>query len=294
MSCGVPACNLEGNIIKGVTDKLGWSFKMITTSGTPQSTQAAWQSAVRLRPSAVFYTGVPSAPFVPEIKELQAAGAVVVAGSVPDSPPVDAVYLTAPQEDPPVARLWANWVTAQSDGRASVVEVTESGIGLDGYHQAFVPALAKVCPGCTTSLISLAYADAAAGNAPNAVVSYLRAHPGTKYVVLDLDSLGIGLPAALAAAGLTGIKTIGEGPDTTTLQYIASGQQAATVPFPYYELLGGLMIDAVLRKLTGQPVLNVQDPMPLWLVTKANLPSTQIFPIIADSQAQFFKLWGVK
>src|SRR3954452_12476130 len=42
ISCGTPTCNLEADIIKTATDKLGWSFSVIASDGTPEKIKAAW------------------------------------------------------------------------------------------------------------------------------------------------------------------------------------------------------------------------------------------------------------
>jgi ribose transport system substrate-binding protein len=295
ISCGVSACTLEASIIKGVTDKLGWSFSTIATSGTPQSIKAAWDTAVREKPNAVMYTGTDDTYFASELATLRANGTVVSDCCVTGTPPTNFNTNTVAQNEP-VGALFADWVTAQSGGSAKVLMVTVSAYPtLVGYVQGYNAEIAKVCPKCTTHLLDISYPDVSAGNSPNDIVSYLRANPSTKYVVLNLDSsVGVGLPAAIAAAGLTGIKTIGTGPDSTILQYVKDGQQDATIPFPYYEELGGAMIDGLLRAMTNQPAINGTTlSLPLWIVTKNNIPSTQIFPIVANSQQQFYKLWGV-
>ena len=61
-----------------------------------------------------------------------------------------------------------------------------------------------------TTKLSVGFADLK--KAPDNVVSFLRAHPDTKYVITSTDSLFLGLPAALKAAGLNDVKIFGEGP----------------------------------------------------------------------------------
>ena len=63
------------------------------------------------------------------------------------------------------------------------------------------------------------------------------------------------------------------------------------MPFDYYNV-DYQMVDALARHFAGVPVQ--LTPPPLWLVTKANLPSshTNLFPDVTDYQSQFLKLWG--
>jgi ribose transport system substrate-binding protein len=110
--------------------------------------------------------------------------------------------------------------------------------------------------------------------------------------VSSVDAIVLGLPAALKAAGLNDIKIIGEGPNTTNLQYLASGEQQASIAFPYYEEMYA-MVDALARKFSGVPIEPAFDP-PIWLLTKDNVPSTtELFPLVVDVKDQFAKLWGV-
>ena len=104
----------------------------------------------------------------------------------------------------------------------------------------------KYCPGATVNELDLALADLA--NATTTIVSYVRSHPSVKYVVTALDAPTIGLPGALAAAGLANhVKLVGEGATPTNVQYLHSGQQAADVAFPYYEAMWS-MVNAVVQK----------------------------------------------
>ena len=60
------------------------------------------------------------------------------------------------------------------------------------------------------------------------IVSYLRAHPEVNYVALSYDGVGVGLPAALKAAGLADkVKIIGEAPTATNVSYVEAGTQGA-------------------------------------------------------------------
>ena len=75
--------------------------------------------------------------------------------------------------------------------------------------------------------------------APDQVVSFLRAHPDTKYIIQSTDSVFLGVPAALKAAGLNDIKIFGEGPTSAVQANIASGVQAGTMAFAFYEIMFG-------------------------------------------------------
>jgi ribose transport system substrate-binding protein len=52
-------------------------------------------------------------------------------------------------------------------------------------------------------------------------------------------------------------------------------------------------VDALARMFAGVP-LEDKTFVPTWIVNKKNLPTDkEIFPVVADMQQQYFKLWGV-
>ncbi len=294
LSCGAPSCNLQGEIFEEMATKVGWSFEQVNTTGTPESVRAAWDTAVREEPTAVVYTAMDYTQFTEQMQTLQDAGTTVAACCITDDAPVDYNIFDI-DFAAEVGAVFADFVTAHSDGDAEVLEVTVSAFPvLQGYTDGYNSEIAKVCPGCSTEELDVSYDALVAGESPNAIVSHLRAHPDTKYVVLNLENLGIGLPAALSAAGLTDITTIGAGPDETTLQYVESGQQAATIPMiPFYEV-DGAIFDAILRDVTGQTVPDgLEVDIPIWIVTEDNIPGSEIFPDVEDALDQYYELWGV-
>ena len=105
------------------------------------------------------------------------------------------------------------------------------------------------------------------------------------------DSVFTGLPAALSAAGLDDIRIFGEGPSTANLANIASGAQAGTMAFAFYEIMFGA-VDAIARFHAGDEVIPGFTP-PNWILTADNLPSsTEFFPLVPDIVEHFTELWG--
>ena len=93
----------------------------------------------------------------------------------------------------------------------------------------------ELCPGCEYNQLDIGLANL--NGAPDQVVSFLRAHPDTKYIIQSTDSVFLGVPVALKAAGLNDIKIFGEGPTTAVQANIASGVQAGTMAFAFYEIM---------------------------------------------------------
>jgi ribose transport system substrate-binding protein len=294
IACGTASCNLESAIIKKAADKLGWSFSQIASDGTPEKTKAAWQQILREKPDGVIYSATPRAGFEPELQKAKALGIHVTACCTTDPPGNGLDFVIGqPYQSDPVGQAMAAWVITTSKGKADSVYVDISAFPILGtLYEGYSKVMKQMCAACKYDRLDIPV-TALGKDVTERIVGYLRAHPGTKYVALSVDAaLGVGLPAALKAAGLNDVKVIGEGPDTTTLQYISSGQQQATVAFPYWEEMYS-QVDAMARMFAGVP-LEEKTFVPTWIVTKDNLPTDkEIFPVVADMQQQYYKLWGV-
>ena len=127
------------------------------------------------------------------------------------------------------------------------------------------------------------------------IVGYLRSHPDVNRVALGYDGIGLGLPAALKAAGLADkVQVVGEAPTATNLSYVESGGQAATVGQGYYEIWANL-VDAAARAMTGQSLdANAAFKPPYWLVTKENVAEANPpAPLAPDLNGELAETWGV-
>lgn len=294
ISCGTPSCNLEADIIKQATDKLEWTLSVIASDGTPEKTKAAWQQILREKPDGVIYSATPRSNFDQELKKAAAMGIHVTACCTtdPEGDGLDFV-IGRPEQSTPVGRAMAAWVISDSGGKASSVYVDLSAFPiLKTLNEGYRAVMDEMCAACKYDTLDIPI-TALGKDVPDRIVGYLRSHPDVKYVALSVDgALGTGLPAALKAAGLSDVKVIGEGPDETTLQYISSGQQEASVTFPFYEEMFA-QVDAMARMFAGVSP-EKETVVPTWIVTADNLPTDdEIFPVVEDTVEQYFKLWNV-
>jgi ribose transport system substrate-binding protein len=292
INCGNSICASQGPILQDAAKTLGWTVNIVNTDGTPAKIQAAWAQVLRQKPDGVVYTSTPRSEIATQIAAVAKAGIPIAACCESDEAGNGIIYYSENQsaiakEGPAIA----TWIAATSGGTADAVFVNTPELPiLSGIAATLKSSLADQCTGCKYSQLDLPL-SAFAGSAPGLIVSYLRAHPQTKYVAISTDLLGVGLPAAIKAAGISGIHVIGNAPGTTSLQYIASGQQDASIIFPEYENMYA-MIDALARKFAGVTVAPAFDP-PVFIATKDNLPSSsELFPVIDNIQGVFAKLWG--
>lgn len=294
ISCGTPECAEESDIIKQGTDALGWTLRTINTDGTPESQKSAFEQAARAKPAGILYTAIDKSVFANLIPSLHDSGTVLSACCITDPIGPDSIDygVEIPTQTGFVGQLQAAWVASDSGGGAHTVFVNIPSIPILTFAETnYNKTLPTYCGDCTSSTLDVPI-SALGKDVPTRVVTYLRSHSDIKYVVMSTDSLAIGLPAALKAAGLSDVKIVGQGATATNLQYLTSGEQAVSVAFPFYESMM-MMLDAVVRKAAGQPIVPSVTP-PQWLLTKDNAPSTdKIFPIVPDVVQQFETLWGV-
>jgi hypothetical protein len=122
-------------------------------------------------------------------------------------------------------------------------------------------------------------------------------------VVLGTDALRVGLPAAIKAAGITGINIFGQSPTTTNFQYIADGEESGTIGGDVPQLVYS-QVDSLARTFAGVPQQPSGAP-PIWIIDKTKIPNFSSDPIYTDSggaiytesrgvAAYFDKLWGIK
>jgi ribose transport system substrate-binding protein len=292
ISCGVSVCQLQGQIVANAAKTLGWTVSTITTTGTPTSVQAAYDTAVRQGVSAIVTTAALRAEIASKIPALESKGIVISDCCSTDPVASPFIYNTdTPSQDGPIGKYLAAEVVADSKGKANTLYVNIPAFTILGtLATTFQQSYKQYCPTCGYSSIDVSLTQLP--NAANLIVSYLRSHPSVNYVALSVaNELDTGLPAALSAAGLSHVKIVGQGGGPTDFQYVANGQELALVPFDYYSV-DYQMVDALARHFAGVPVQ--LTPPPVWMVTKANMPSndTSLFPDVAGYQSQFLKLWG--
>jgi len=292
--CGSPECLLEGAIVKQAAAAVGWNTVVLSNDGTPQGDKAAFTQAVRNKAAAILYTAIPASTFASLLPQLKANGTFISTCCVTDAvgPSTGIGYaIDTSSEVGPVGGTQAAWVATDSKDTANAVFINIPAFAILASQATFFKnGMATYCPSCKVDQLDVALANLS--TAPSTIVSYLRAHPSVDYVVASTDAITLGLPAAIKAAGLSNVKIVGQGATPTNIQYLHSGQEAADVAFPYYEVMYA-MVNAAIQDKAGMTVAPSVAP-PAWLLTAANAPNTtaQVFPVVTSYQSQYQALWG--
>ena len=212
-----------------------------------------------------------------QLQALQARNVPVVMYAVVNNPAwntmtivsIEAVHTGVGQ----AAEAAADWIIANSNGTAdSVVFNVPSRPILTAVYDAFSKYYGKQCPGCKLDKSDV---DAAGigKTIPGAVVSYLQAHPKTKYAYFEFGDMITGVPQALKAAGITDIRLVSQAASGTNLTYIKAGDEAANFSYPL-PLIAYVGVDALARGMTsGDMSVAAKWIMPVQLMTKENVGS---------------------
>ena len=254
---------VEG-VAKGVqeaADVIGWRVRTINGQGTPAGLRAAFDQALALRPDGIVIGGFDPASTAEQVAKANTAGIPLIgwhaiAAPGPSENPKLFSNITTRVED--VAKLSADWIIAQSNGRAGVVLFTDASIPFAKHKSDLIKKELATC----SDVRLLSYENIPIPQADSLTVdrvSSLAARFGNKWTYsAAINDLYFGYAgAALRAAGKEGAGApfnIGAGDgDPSAFQRINGKEfQAATVPEPLSEQ-GWQIIDEFNRAFAGKP-----------------------------------------
>ena len=275
-----------------------WHYSVVSYDpANPATFESAINTAITKHANYIFEAGLPLTP--QEISQVAAAKAKWVLTSVYPatvSGPVIADSNSA-ASDAVQGRILADYFVADSDGKGTaVIEHVPAYSILDGFTNAFVQRVRALCPACKTSMVDVTIPDLDAGKLVSEVVGALQRVPSANYVVFDDGPFADGFSSALSAAGISGIKIMGEAGDAAGFAALKTGGDLSwtgySVPFDSWE-----MMDAAFRNAEGLKVPGADAYQPTQLATKANAGSIQLIPSIggwnypSNGFAQFKKIW---
>jgi len=286
------------NGVEQAAKAAGWKyFEASYSAANPSSMVAALNIAIAKKANYVMEAGTPlfsaftSAASAHHIKiAVDAVDPVTIGGPVIDSSGGAAV-------DSRMGQLTAAEFISNSGGKGVAVEeaVPQYPI-LTTFARGFKSYVAKWCPKCKIIPSDVSITDLAAGKLASDVISTVKANPSAKYVVFDDGPFADGFSSALSAAGISGIKIMGEAGDAAGFAALKTGGDLSwtgySVPFDSWE-----MMDAAFRNAEGLKVPGADAYQPTQLATKANAGSIQLIPSIggwnypSNGFAQFKKIW---
>lgn len=297
IGCPAVECNQFADLLTSSAEKLGWTLRTIATDGSPGSQQQAFQQIVRDAPDGAIYVGTDRSVYERYLPDIEANGTwmVSVCSTDDQGEGIDFVICT-PDQQRNTGQLMAASIVADSEGKANAVYVNVPAFtNLSALQEQFLSDMEDLCPSCGASSLDIPL-TALGNGVPPLIVGYLRSHPEVNYIAAAIDSLALGLPAALKAAGFDDVKIIGQGGGDATAQAIQTGDQLASVPWPYVETYLGAL-DSIVRHVAG--VDQVESALPRsWFLDQDNIGDAEekvsgMIPVVVGGQEMFHELWGV-
>ena len=280
---------------------LGLNLKVIpyALAQAPASLLSAMQTALQLKPYAVVVTGTDEALWQNLIPAFAAAHVYIIpqyCGVITKPSPWILPQVGTPADSALAGQIVASKFISESNGQGQAVLVNVPDISvLGGGGEAIESTVKQTCPACKLTTVNIPVSQFATDGGVSNAISALQRNPGAKYVLTEQGASDQGLPAALSAAGLSGVQIIGFNPSTTALQYAKDGQALgfATTSFG---IIGWMVVDVAAQKLAG---VSTPDPggIPVQLLVKSNLadmnPIPPDVPIPTGYEQMYLKKWNM-
>jgi ribose transport system substrate-binding protein len=293
------ASHAWGVAIKEAAAKIGWDVTIIDGKATPTGWISGMNQAIALKVDGII-TSVDAASIQDPMQSAAAAHIPVVGIHAAALPGPDAKLglFTNIQQDPrEIGKAQADWVIADSDGKARVVVTSHNEFAIaETKSQAVVQRL-KQCSGCTLLEYSNSPIAEVAQRQPQLVTSWVQKYGTPLYITAVADyTLDFQVPA-LRDAGVdpSAVKLIGADGQKSAYERIRSGQyQVVTVSEPV-DMQAYQAVDELNRALHGQPPSGfVQTP---YLVTPQNVDKEgggkDAFIPSNNYKQHYLQIWGV-
>jgi ribose transport system substrate-binding protein len=278
--------------------------RVLSGQGTTGGTEAAINTAIADKPSAIVNDGADNGSLASLFGEATKQGETVVSWNgepTPGAEPKYHVFYNVTVDNTLVARIAADYAIARSDGHANVVDFADNEFAIAEYKAKVMEAAIKACSGCKF----LAYENTPIADTTTRVpplTTALLAKYGKEwtYSVAINDNYFEAMSTALAS---TGIKpndapiniSAGDGSPDAFQRIRSNFYQAGTVAAPL-NLQGWQVVDELNRAFAGQGPDNfVAAPR---LVTHSDIlydggPEDAYVPNNHYKQ-RYMKIWGIK
>jgi ribose transport system substrate-binding protein len=305
ITCSITNCTEFARAFHDVANMLGWKFNLTQTEVTPAALNAALDQDIQGHPDGIIINGlVPRSAMAESLAKLEASGIPWATTGTdsswgePTGNYIGADFTPIQAVEP--QKIAAAWAISDSGGKAHIAFFNDPSIGeIQSGEQAFLSTIADMCSGCVVYKSTMSIGGIGT-SFPGQVVSFLESHPDVNYVWPPFGGSELGLPSALAAAGLAGkVKILSWDAASNTIQATQSGQEAMST---FEQNTDGAyrVMDLFARKFVGDSLSCCQaidESLPVQIATKQTIsqlpwPATEPWHTIGVQQA-FAKAWGL-
>jgi len=298
VTCPVPGCKLAESSVGPAAKLLGWNVKVLDGGLSPEKYVAAMDQALQLKPDYIILTALqPNATIKTQLEQAESRGIPVDSFGSSD-PPGGAMKATIFGQNTvkSMGAGLAQWVTADSEGKAKVVYLRDPSAATWKLADArFDETIGELCPGCEIDTLQVSDLDIGK-DIPQQVVSYLQKNPDTEYVMTSTSTRFLGVTAALNGAGLSKVR-LGSATGIPTDFALTKADSPPYTILAAEQLGGYRAIDVFARLSVGDDIEDCCTDPTLYqqLLTKENIDSfdnTRAWsvPDIAKTFAGYWKV----
>ncbi len=288
-----PIGSLFADLLKPAVKEIGGTFIAIPAGETATSAQAAAATAIADHPQVVLIPAFLPSEFGGKLTTLEHDGAKIVGAGMVGWQQYGIKWCVGCETwTYGEGRILADWSVAQKGANTNAVFYTVPELGFTASMWAgFKAQMATLCPKCTIRNVPIQFA-AIGTTAPATIVSDLQSHPSTNVAVTSTEDMYQGLPAAMSAAGVNKVLTVGQSPTPEILQDIKDGQLTAGLAVDL-NTYTWTMVDAGAKLDMGQTPQPSENGGPYQLLEQPDITfnTTDGWPGYPDFAARFAKLW---
>ena len=288
-----PIGALFAQLLKPGVEAIGGKFIAIPAGNTATSAQAAAATAIADHPAVVLIPAFLPSEFGGKLATLEQQGAKIVGAGMVGWEKYGIHWCVGCEAwTTQEGRVLADWAVVQKAAAtsASFYTVPEFGFTASMWN-GFKSQLAALCPKCTARNVPIEV-TAIGTTAPQTIVNDLQSHSDTNVAVTSTMDMYQGLPAAMSAAGVKNMLTVGQSPTPEILSDIKAGTLTAGLAVDL-NTYTWTMIDAGARLVLGQTPQATEDGGPYQMLESADITfdPTHGWPGYPDFAQRFEKLW---
>lgn len=291
--CGATgvACKVSAEGVEEAGEVLGWEVTAIDGQQQPTVQNQAIRNAITQNVDGIVIDAVPPAIVAGALAEAKKAGIAVVAIlSKPTGAPNVDYQIDFDRYGAGV--LTGNWVVADSQGDATLLNVTEPVfVEVQQYYEGLESVIDK-CEGCEIAATEEFSIAQASQRVSPLVTNALRTNPDINYVMSPFDSVVPFITEGVRQAGKQdSVKVASEGASGSEIEALKDGSLTATVGIPL-NWLGWQGMDAMVRVLAEAELPSEYPSPPLRLFVSPEAPEPPAWGGDVNYQERYAELWG--
>ncbi|HEY5301843.1 MAG TPA: sugar ABC transporter substrate-binding protein [Acetobacteraceae bacterium] len=302
VSTAIPWCDVIDRQMTGFAKQLGLGFEIWQNNAQLAQWVQGFDAARNHKAALInVFCGLDPATVTPQIKQARAAGIPVMAGHTyalgqPPLPDLSGIVYGAYVD---AAKLMADWVMLQTEGKADVLVITSPSTANSPFMQKAIAAeFAAYCPACKVRYVGVNASDWPTKIEPEARTAILADH-ALNYIIPIYDGMAQFVVPAITATGASArVKVATFNATPAVLDMIRSGDVVTFEVGEDTTWLAGAILDQDMRILLGKP------PIPNYVAgvrifTKANVAATGVPAKFGQGYGDgarlgYQALWGLK